>query len=274
MARIPAGLAIRLGLMEPPPGYTPGTNIGGFHRLTPQQSADLRIGGQQPQNQPGGFLPTSPLDEPSPALQDTDPNLFPGGGFGPGGTSRTIGAIPIRGVGGASVGDGGSGGGGGSRTVRVGGRAGRTPDQLERDWRNRLKFRARLGEEQFDRYQQFLAPYLSQLSGALGGGPTSDFNADDPALKAMEESLIQRGGEAQRSIASEMARRGTFQSGPSIAASALQTGETQARLAGTRGRFAESAANRGQRAWETRLQSLMQLIGNLGSSFPQGFPDE
>lgn len=224
----------------------------------------------------GFWNPEEQMEPPVSAGKDPftfehDPGWRGSGQGGPGS------GIPFRGLseptsaGGGGGSGGGKSGGGGSRTVRVGGM---TPGQRRQeeyeDWQKRMGYRDRLGQEQFERYRAFMSPYLSQLSSVLKGAPGGTYDPDDPALRAMEESIERRGGEAQRAIASEMARRGVFRSGPSVAASALQQGETEAQVASTRGRFALAGAERGQRAWQARLSALMQLITSMGQSFPQG----
>lgn len=105
-----------------------------------------------------------------------------------------------------------------------------------------------------------------QLMDGGGGGrggyrpPPSqgDTATTDPALLAMTGSIEQRGEEAQRAIASEMARRGIFRGGPSVAASALQRGETEARIGQVKGEFAQAAAEREQRSWALEQQLFQQ----------------
>lgn len=141
------------------------------------------------------------------------------------------------------------------------------------------------GVEQQQTYQQFINPYMTQLMDLMGTSPaftsmpTYQSDPNDPALMAMTSSIEQRGGEAQRALASEMARRGIFSSGPSLAASALQTGETEALIGQTTGEFAlagqESALQQWQTEqetalseWQSRLNAILSTLSSAGSGFP------
>lgn len=118
------------------------------------------------------------------------------------------------------------------------------------------QFVAQQRQEAFER----ISPFLQDLSGGGAEGVPGDTSASDVLTATIE----QRGAEAQSRLSTEMARRGIFRSGPSAAASARLTGETEAAVGTAKAQFAESAAKRKQQERQSRRQALTNLLSTQG----------
>lgn len=100
---------------------------------------------------------------------------------------------------------------------------------------------------------------LRELLGGSGGGDGSR----SAAIEALEGSIERRGATAQGQLSSALAKRGIFRSGASGAASAQLTAGTEAEIAGMRGQFAESEAQRRSQEEMARLSALVNLMQGL-----------
>jgi len=105
---------------------------------------------------------------------------------------------------------------------------------------------------------QRLKPFLEQLSGTTTTASAS--GELDSAQAALEASIEERGSKAQGKLSSLLAKRGVFASGAGVASAALLGAETEAGIAESRAKYAESDLLRRQREEESRRTALVQAM--------------
>ncbi len=113
----------------------------------------------------------------------------------------------------------------------------------------------------FERATQFITPFLQGDGGGAGGAQLTG------AQEALEATIEKRGSQAQSRLSSILAKRGIFRSGSGVAASAQLEGETEAGVAESRARFAESATERRQRERQSKRQTALQAVQAIGGGF-------
>lgn len=124
------------------------------------------------------------------------------------------------------------------------------------------QFESQEREVAFERATQFITPFLQEGEG--GGAGAEQLTG---AQEALESTIERRGSQAQSRLAGILAKRGIFRSGSGAAASAQLEGETEAGVAESRARFAESAAERRQRERQSRRQTALQAFQAVGGGF-------
>jgi hypothetical protein len=136
-------------------------------------------------------------------------------------------------------------------------------EQSIRDWQ------AAQETQRWQRFSGLINPLLERYQGFLGGGgPQTQYDPNDPALLALEESIEQGGGEEQAELQSILAGSGNLRAGALGEASAKRLGRTRALVAGKRGEFAQAASDRALREWEAKMNNYTRLIQEaLGSYF-------
>lgn len=139
--------------------------------------------------------------------------------------------------------------------LRTAQEAGSAEAQREREFESRERGTA------FTRARELISPFLEGGTGVDATEGLTD------ARQALEESIEQRGGEAQSRLSSLLAKRGIFRSGAGVAAAVELAGETEASVAKARAGFAESAAERRRRERESKRATALQLASVYGGGF-------
>ncbi len=137
--------------------------------------------------------------------------------------------------------------------------------EVRNEARREREFQEKSATTRFGRARELIGSVLGQFDRDEGGGTDG---IDQSGLGEVERSIRASGKKRAGQAAGILAKRGIFTSGSSAAVESTIQAETEAAVAGKRGEFAESAADRRARKKAARLQAATQLTGQIaGGAF-------
>lgn len=109
----------------------------------------------------------------------------------------------------------------------------------------------------FSRAESFAKGILERYAQGAGAGPSDEAVT---AQQALEQTISERGSEAQSELSSLLAKRGIFRSGAGAAAAAKLQGETEADVAKSRAEFTAQENERKRKEREAAISQAIQAF--------------